>query len=531
MEWQKKTLLTNEAVDEVSEKTVAFLEELKSERRNQLQIRLLVEDLLLEWQDHFSADAAFSVKMGKRLGSSYIQLELEGEPWNPLEQDAENFGTYRNRLMAQMGLSPLYSYSRGKNRLVFKLKKQKMHPMMTLAVAVAAGIAAGMAGMWLPETFRTAVLTSVLTPIYDTFFNILGAIAGPLVFLSVAWGVYGIGDTATFGRIGKRMILHFLGMVFLICTVCTLIALPFFDLQMAAHSDSASQLDSLFKMILDFFPKDIVTPFLEGNSLQIIFLGAAVGMALLVLGSQTELVAQAIEQVNLILQFLMELISKLVPWFIFIVLVQLIWSGTLEVVLSAWKPMVVLVVLVALMAMALVLWAAVRTKTSPILLLKKGLPTFIIAATTASSVASFGSCVNVCEKKMGVSQNITSFGVPLGIVMFPPATALYFILICVYSAEAYGVQCSLMWFVLAIFSAVVLAVAAPPIPGGTLTCYTIMFMQLGLPQVGLVAALALDVLCDFVATGMNMFCLQMELLIQARETGLLDQKILQEAEK
>ena len=83
-----------------------------------------------------------------------------------------------------------------------------------------------------------------------------------------------------------------------------------------------------------------------------------------------------------------------------------------------------------------------------------------------------------------------------------------------------------MWFVLAIFSAVVLSIASPPIPGGTLTCYTIMFSQLGLPEEALVVALALDVLCDFFATGMNMFCLQTELVIQAKGMGMLDETCL-----
>ena len=85
-------------------------------------------------------------------------------------------------------------------------------------------------------------------------------------------------------------------------------------------------------------------------------------------------------------------------------------------------------------------------------------------------------------------------------------------------------ECSATWIILAIFTGVILAIASPPIPGGTLTCYTILFMQLGLPEEGLVVALALDVLFDFIATGVNMFCLQMELLIQAKNTGMLNPK-------
>lgn len=527
MELKQEFLLNGESVDIISDKVTAFLEELQTERKNQIRIRLLVEDLLLDWREKFSDEAACLVKMGKRFGRPYISLEVEGEAFNPLEKEADEYGSYRNRLLANMGLAPLYSYAGGRNRMMFKLKKQKMNPLLSLAVTVAAAIIVGMLGMYLPDALRMAILDNVLTPIYDTFFNLLGTIAGPMVFLSVAWGIYGIGDTSTFGRIGKSMILHFIGVVFLMSIAGVLMVLPFLSLNLVLQSGDMSQLGSLFQMILGFVPTDIVTPFQDGNSMQIILLGAAVGAALLILGNQTEIVALTIEQINYIIQFLMEFISSMVPAFIFIVLVQMLWSDTLDVVLSAWKPVVLFVIIGVLLSAALILVAGFRCKANPLMLLKKCFPGFLIAVTTASSVASFGTCANSCEKKLGIRNNITSFGVPLGIVMFPPGTALSFIVICIYTAEMYGVECSLTWFVLAIFTSVVLAIASPPIPGGTLTCYTILFTQLGLPEEAIVVALALNVLLDFVATGMNMFCLQLELLLQARRLKMVNDKILQ----
>jgi len=527
MEYKAEYLLTNEAVDEISEKISEFLGTINTESKNILRIRLLVEELLLDWQNHFSEQAKCQVRIGQRFRRPFIQLEVEGESYNPLDADnTEDYGFYRNRLLANMGLAPLFSYENGRNKIIFKLKKPKINPLLSLAAAVIAGLLVGAIGLFIPDALKLSILNSFLTPIYDTFFNVLGTIAGPMVFLSVAWGIYGIGDTATFGRIGKRMIIHFIRGVFLICIACVALSLIFFSLNLVWKSGVTAQLNNLFQMILGFVPTDIITPFQDGNSLQIILLGAAIGVALLILGKQTESVAKAIEQINYVIQFLMEIISTLVPYFIFIVLVQMIWSDTLDVVLSAWKPLLVFLITILLTAAAMVLIAAHHGKVSPLLLLKKGLPTFIIGMTTASSVATFGTCSNVCEKKLGVSNNITSFGVPLGIVMFPPATAMYFIITCIYSAEIYNIECSVVWFILAVFTAAVLAIASPPIPGGTLTCYTIMFTQLGLPTEALVVALALDVLCDFVATGMNMFCLQMELVIQSSKMGMLDEKIL-----
>ncbi len=524
MEIRQEYPLSNESIDEISEKVNIYLTELHTEKKNQIRIRLLVEELLLDWMERFSDGQVLCVvKMGKRFGRPHISLEVEGEEFNPLNKIVDEYGTYRDHLLANMGLAPIYSYVRGCNRMVFKLKKQKANPLLSLALTVILALLVGFAGMAVQGSFREIMLNNILTPLYDTFFNLLGTIAGPMVFLSVAWGIYGIGDTSTFGRVGKRMILHFIGMVFLICALGVMIILPFMSLNMVISGGDASQLGSLFQMILGFIPTDIVTPFQDGNSLQIILLGAAVGVALLVLGSQTDVVARGIEQINYIVQFLMEIISNLVPAFIFIVLVQMIWSDTLDVVLSAWKPVVLFVLCALVMAAAMIFAAALRCKVSPKLVLSGAFPAFLIAVTTASSVASFGTCVNSCEKKLGIRNNITSFGIPLGIVMFPPGTALSFIIICMHTAEVYGVQCSLTWFVLATFTAVVLAIASPPIPGGTLTCYTIMFMQLGLPEEAIVVALALNILFDFIATGINILCLQLELMLQAKGMRLLDE--------
>jgi Na+/H+-dicarboxylate symporter len=528
MKLNKKYQIDNVSIDEISNETVQFLNDIKMESKNQLRIRLLVEEILLEWQEYFSKEVDCSIKMGISFGRPYISMELQGESYNPLDKNQEEYGAYRDQLMANMGLAPIYSYERGCNKILFRLKKQKVNPIYSLAIAVALGSGVGLAGMILPDALRVGILDNILTPIYDTFFNLLGTIAGPMVFLSVAWGIYGIGDTATFGRIGKRMILHFIGMAFVLSSFCTMIFIPFFRLNFVKQSGGPSQLSSLFQMILGFIPTDIVTPFQDGNSMQIIFLGAAIGVTMLILGKQTEAVVKAIEQINFIVQFLMELISNMVPFFIFIILVQMIWSGTLGVVLAAWKPVLVFLAAMLLLGVIMVLGAAIKCKVSPVLILKKGISSFFIGVSTASSVATFGNCSNVCEKKYGIKNNITSFGVPLGIVMFPPATAIYFILICIYTAEVCGIECSLAWFVLAIFSAVILSIASPPIPGGTLTCYTIMFVQLGLPEEALVVALALDVVFDFVATGMNMFTLQQELLIQAKGMDMVREKVLRE---
>ena len=67
-----------------------------------------------------------------------------------------------------------------------------------------------------------------------------------------------------------------------------------------------------------------------------------------------------------------------------------------------------------------------------------------------------------------------------------------------------------------------LSIAAPPITGGALTCYTILFLQLGIPSGAAALALALNVILEFAATAVNLFCLQAELIESSGSLGMLN---------
>ena len=130
---------------------------------------------------------------------------------------------------------------------------------------------------------------NIILPIEDAAFRILSCIAGPMIFLSVAWGVYGIGDVYTLGRIGKKLMLSFVSVVFLFSAEGVLFY-PFLGNGISAHSSVSSQFGTLFEMILNIFPANILSPFVEGNTLQIIFLAFVIGLSMIFLGQRTSAV-------------------------------------------------------------------------------------------------------------------------------------------------------------------------------------------------------------------------------------------------
>ena len=111
-----------------------------------------------------------------------------------------------------------------------------------------------------------------------------------------------------------------------------------------------------------------------------------------------------------------------------------------------------------------------------------------------------------------------------------PGAAVLFIAAGLCMAEVYGTAISPTWIITLLIISVILAVAAPPVPGGALTCYTILFMQLNIPTEALAITIALNVIFEFFATAVNLLCLQTELVELAGELDMLDVEKLHRTE-
>lgn len=80
----------------------------------------------------------------------------------------------------------------------------------------------------------------------------------------------------------------------------------------------------------------------------------------------------------------------------------------------------------------LVCW---KCKVKPGVLIKKLLPTFLIALSTSSSSAAFGTNIESC-KALGIDKKLINFGVSIGQIIFMPAGAIqFFYCIPVYRSE------------------------------------------------------------------------------------------------
>lgn len=164
------------------------------------------------------------------------------------------------------------------------------------------------------------------------------------------------------------------------------------------------------------------------------------------------------------------------------------------------------------------------------MLLRKLLPTYLIALSTASPLAALSTNLETCEKRLGISEHVAGFAVPLGQVLFKTGGAVGFFILALGLAEFYGVAMPLSWVVTGVLVSGLLAIAASPVPGGGLTCYTVLLTQLGIPSEAIGLAVAGNVILDFFMTSCGISCLQSELILASNRLGLLDKEKLKEEE-
>lgn len=520
----KSYTLSPAACDDVAAEITGFCDRMKVDRKDALRVRLSAEECLLHWLDRGFEGKPLTLRMGQKLRVPYVTLEAEGEAVDPTAEETEEFGSFGGSILVSLDLKPDYSYHQGRNRLQFRLSRKAPGQMALLGTLLLAGVAVGLLGMLLPEHVRSVALNGVINPLHTVFFSLLGCIAGPMIFLSVTRGICGIGDPALLGRIGRKLMFRCLGMV-LVAGCFGALLFPLFSTGASYTVREGGRLSALVDLLMQFVPSSLVSPFVSGNTLQIIFLAFVTGIALLYLGTRTEGIMRGLEQVNDLIQFLMRIICRITPFVFFLVIVKMFWSGMLPTVVSAWKLLLVSLIAFPLFTLLSLLITAARRKVRPGLLIRKSLPVFMTALTTASSAAAFPVHVRTC-KNHGIHSSLVNFGLPLGIVMHRPMLALYYLLILFFFAGVYGIAITPIWLIMAVLVAMVMGIAVPPVPGGGAICYTIMFAQMGIPEEAFAVAMTLDMLTDALITAFEIVNQDMTLINFAASVDMLDPEVM-----
>lgn len=427
----------------------------------------------------------------------------------------------------QVGPSARYTYEQGRNCVFFALEKRRRNPTVQLLLSVAAALLVGPGGITLlsPQILDTLSVT-ILTPIYNAFIRLLNQAAGPVTFLSVLSIAYELGNMSALGNLWDKMCRHFIGLCFLLSALSAWLCLHLFSLQYLHDPISTTEFSSTLDLLLNIIPSDILTLFIEGSSPSLILLAIISGDILLSLNRHGQDVPLLAAQSSFVMQRIADDINLLGGYVVFVILLLHLWTNAMHGLQDLWRPLLLCALLYSSYLLIALLYISWRFRLSPGILVRKLKSPFLLALTSVSLAETHRECVQCCEEKLGTSSMITRYGIPLGSTIYMSGIAINMLIISLYMAEQYHVPVSFLWLAIAVFLSTILAIAAPSISGAPLLTYAVIFSRLGIPTQALGIAMMADILMDFMAAAMDQVFLQLEMVILADKSQLLDREKL-----
>ena len=516
--------LHNEEIDAVSENLLQQAAEKNIPRASAQRIRITVEELLLKYQAALGEDAELHMEITRRFNNIQLTLTIPGSSFNPFEQLSEEDLLLHN-VLESMGYMPTWQYEKAANVIMFSVRRTpKLPPWTPIVIAAVAGIVLGFAAKLLPDTILSTLTGTILSPLSSAIMGFLGTVSVLMVFLSIISGIIGMGNMATLNLLGKRMIGRFLLLLLLAATATTLVLSLFFPI--SSGSTGNFDLSALWEMILQIIPSNIIEAFATGNTLQVIFLAACVGIVALSMIRKMHALTEWTQQLNVLVQALVEVIIKMLPLVVFISVFNLCATDAVKELKAVYKfPLYHL--LFCLGWLLLLFFRTVITqKVNPLILIRKLLPTFVIALSTASSSAAFSTNMETCEKKLGIDKQIVNVGAPLSQSLFKPSAIIEDLVGVFCIAQIYGISLTWSSAITLAITAYVLSLAAPPLPGAAISCFALLLDQCGIPAEAISIIIALNAITDRVTTPTFVMSGQLEMIQLAASMGKLDKNVL-----
>lgn len=520
--------LCNASIDKVSEQVRQFMLSIGVEKNTMIRVRLSVEEVLLRWHERYPENTEFRLEIGTHWNRPVIVLKLWGEECDPLLVDEEEMGQWAGDLMSAIGLVPVYRYVNGCNIVQMPLRRPQRNPGITLLICTLAGAAAGIILEFaFSAELKFLITNTVLMPLQNAFIRILNSVSAPVMFLSVLTTTCGVGSISVTGQHGQKMVARFLLHSTILTIAAMLLCRFFIVLPIGDVILTQREVSGVLDFFLDVIPGDFLSPFINGDFTQLIVVALVIGNAFLIAGAKVQTLVTIVEEANTAGLVIAEWIGDLSPGFVVLLIVLGIQDSTIHMLLGIWKPILLIVALSLAALLLRLLYIGIRYQVPAGLLVTKMKDSFLLSLRTFSIDASYSANKKCCENRLGISRQVTSFGLPVGLICFMPVSTAASMILTLYAAECYQVAVSSVWMIMALFLAVTLGAAGPPTVGIGILTYTVMFSKLHIPSPALTIVLAGDILMGIIAYPVNQAMLQLQLILEADREGLLCRDTLQ----
>lgn len=371
-----------------------------------------------------------------------------------------------------------------------------------------------------------------IAPWGTIFVNLLKLIAVPLVMSSLVVGVSSLSDIRKLSRIGGKTIgIYMVTTVIAITIGLTLVnvvkpgkMIPA-DVKeeiLSSYQGDASSKSSLaaqskdrgpLQPLVDMVPSNILGAAASNSEmLKIVFFSILFGIGVLQVDrKKSQPILDFAQSVFDIMIRVVDMIMVTAPYGVFALIAATIANiagNDISSVLSLIGSLGVYCLLV-IGGLGLhtfgVIPMAIRTFTPmSIKTFLQGLgPVQLLAFSSSSSSATLPLTMERCEEKLGVSEEVSSFVLPLGSTVNMDGTALYQSIAIVFISQTLGFDLSIGAQLSIILALVLSSIGTAGVPGGSIVMSILILESLGVPSAGIALILGVDRILDMCRTVTN----------------------------
>ncbi|GMQ81462.1 MAG: dicarboxylate/amino acid:cation symporter [Rhodothermia bacterium] len=371
-----------------------------------------------------------------------------------------------------------------------------------------------------------------IAPFGQIFLNALKLIAVPLILASLITGVASLSDMKKLSRIGGKTIGIYIGTT-LIALVIGLVLVNVlqpgssvppemrekleatYQDEVETRSQSAEELAdrSPLAPIVDMVPDNIFSATTSNRDmLKVVFFAIFAGIAILMIpDGRGRPLLDFFSSVNDMVIKMVEIIMYMAPVGVFALLADVITSvagddlSSILELISALGYYSITVLFGLILHMSITYTGLVKFMT-PLKVrdfYRALVPVQLVAFSTSSSGATLPVTMETCENEIGVSEEVSSFVLPLGATINMDGTALYQAIAAVFIAQTIGMDLGLGAQLTIVFTALLASIGTAAVPGAGIVMLIIILEAVGVPAAGIGLILGVDRILDMCRTVTN----------------------------
>jgi len=371
-----------------------------------------------------------------------------------------------------------------------------------------------------------------IAPFGTIFLRLLLLIAVPLVLSSLITGIASLSDLKKLSRIGGRTFFIYIGTT-LIALVIGLTAVNLVQPGTTVPENLRVRLQETYQTdvddrqtvaddvsergplqpLIDIIPENIFGAASDNrNMLNVVFLAFLFGTALLLIPDQkARPLLDFFSSLDAVIIKVVEIVILFAPVGVFALIADTITS------VSGDNPAEIVELLSALGLYCLTAVSGMAVQAAVVypLLIKTFTPirlrqffsgigqAQLVAFSTSSSAATLPVTMRAVENKLGVSEEVSAFVLPLGATINMDGTAMYQAVAAVFIAQALGIDLNVSSQATIVLMALLASIGTAAVPSAGVVMLVIILESIGVPIAGIALILGVDRIIDMCRTTAN----------------------------